>query len=157
MKIFVTVGTQDQSFIRLFKMIEEQKFNPNDEVIIQSANPEYENNNFVVKPFFDNYADLLSEADLVICHGGVGTIIAALKLQKKVIAVARLKEYGEHVNDHQCEIVNQYVNEGLILSASSTDELTLAIEKSEEFVVPKFNSNQEYFVTKLKEIIGDLC
>ena len=60
----------------------------------------------------DKYID---EADLVITHGGVGTIFSALKKNKKVIAIPRLEKYGEHINDHQIEICEELEKEGYIL------------------------------------------
>lgn len=156
MKILVTVGTQDQKFTRLFEMVEKLNLE-NDEVIIQSGTSKYENSKFIVKPYLENYDQILKEADLIICHGGVGTIVSALKLEKKIIAVPRLEKYKEHVNDHQLEIVKEYANKNMILVANDFQELEGALKASENFVVPKFESNNDKFIEKLNEIIGELC
>lgn len=156
MKILVTVGTQDQKFTRLFEMVEKLNLE-NDEVIIQSGTSKYENSKFIVEPYLENYDQILKEADLIICHGGVGTIVSALKLEKKIIAVPRLEKYKEHVNDHQLEIVKEYANKNMILVANDFQELERALKASENFVVPKFESNNDKFIEKLNEIIGELC
>jgi UDP-N-acetylglucosamine transferase subunit ALG13 len=44
-------------------------------------------------------------ADVVVCHGGGGAIRDALKLGHRPIVVPRLARHGEHVNDHQLELV----------------------------------------------------
>ncbi len=157
MKIFVTVGTQEQKFERLFAMLDQVNFSDNDEVIVQCGSYEYQNSKFQVSSLIDNFDQVLKESDLVICHGGVGTIISALKLNKKVIAVARLAEYDEHVNNHQIEIVGKYVDESYILSASNAEELQEAIDKIGDFKPQKFKSNTESFVSELNQIIGELC
>lgn len=48
--------------------------------------------------------ELLDRADLVITHGGIGTVLPALRRRKHVIAIPRLSKYGEHYNDHQIEV-----------------------------------------------------
>lgn len=47
----------------------------------------------------------LAGADVVICHAGSGTIRDALKLGHRPVVVPRLARFGEHVNDHQLELV----------------------------------------------------
>ena len=39
----------------------------------------------------------------MILHGGVGTIMQGLRINKPIIVVPRLKAYNEHVDDHQLE------------------------------------------------------
>lgn len=48
---------------------------------------------------------LFSEVDAVVCHGGSGTLGDALAAGHRPIVVPRLARYGEHVNDHQREII----------------------------------------------------
>lgn len=48
---------------------------------------------------------LIDEADLIITHGGVGSVISSVKMWKKEIASPRLAKYGEHTNDHQLQII----------------------------------------------------
>ena len=58
---------------------------------------------------------LQNEADLIITHGGVGSIVSSIEKGKKVIAVPRMHEYGEHVNNHQIQIVNDFNDKGYII------------------------------------------
>ena len=72
-------------------------------------------------------SEYIKEADYIITHGGVGTIIEGINLGKKIIAVPRLKEYKEHVNDHQLQIIDRFDEEGYILPLKDFDKLDLHI------------------------------
>ena len=79
----------------------------------------------------DTFKAKMAEADIVISHGASGSIMGALNAGKKVIAVARLEKYGEHINDHQVGINETLASEGLVLAVREMDELGDAIEKVE--------------------------
>ena len=102
---------------------------------------------------FDN---LLEKADLVITHAGVGTIIAGLEKNKKMIVAARKKQYGEHVNDHQEQILENFTERGYILPLKDFDQLDKVLKEVENFVPQKFISNNERFITYLTEEIEKL-
>ena len=55
----------------------------------------------------DKFSELISQCDILITHGGVGSILTGLNNNKKVIAAPRLKKYNEHQNDHQLEIIEK--------------------------------------------------
>lgn len=77
---------------------------------------------------FDRVQDLLRDASVVICHGGTGSLITALRQGCHVIAVPRLMEKGEHYDNHQAEITDAFVARGLISVANTPDELALALK-----------------------------
>ena len=96
--IFVSLGTQDKSFIRLVEKIDELKKNNviKEDVIVQLGSTKYKSENikcidFMSMEEFDKY---LQNCSYLITHGGVGTILSALKYNKKIIAVPRLKKYS---------------------------------------------------------------
>ena len=107
--ILVMLGTQNNSFHRLLeeidKLIKENMIK--EEVIVQAGYTKYETNNMKIIDLMpkEELEELQDKADLIITHGGVGSIISSLEKGKKVIAITRLHKYGEHVNDHQKEIV----------------------------------------------------
>jgi UDP-N-acetylglucosamine transferase subunit ALG13 len=76
---------------------------------------------------FDTMQENLRQADLVVCHGGTGSLITALREGCRVIAVPRLFERGEHYDDHQAEITGAFEQRGLIRVANSPDELIAAL------------------------------
>ena len=82
------------------------------------------------------------KADLIITHGGVGSIVSSIKLEKKVIAIPRLHQYQEHVNDHQKQIVESFSKKGYIIGINSVEELEEAINKANEFVPNKYATKE---------------
>jgi UDP-N-acetylglucosamine transferase subunit ALG13 len=93
----------------------------------------------------------IQQSNYVITHGGVGSIMTALKCQKRVIAVPRLKKYEEHVNNHQLQIIEWYTKKGYILGIKDVSELKEAINKIEKFVPNKY----ENLTGNIIQIISD--
>lgn len=144
--IFVTLGTFEMSFKRLLNDIE--KLEIEDEIIIQSGYTEFKSNKHKVLKFLDkeefNY--YMDNADVIICHGGIGSILDALKRKKKVIAIPRLEKYNEHVDNHQIEIVDKFTKENYILGCMETNQIKskLDIINEVEFNDYKFEENRLY-------------
>lgn len=157
--IFVTLGTQDKSFSRLLEAIDKEIENGNihDEVIVQAGFTEYHSSNMKIFDLipaeeFDKY---IEKSDLVITHGGAGSILTAIKNNKKVIAAARLAKYKEHTNDHQKQIVKEFSDQGYILELRDFSKLGKLIEKSKSFKPKKFESNTENMIKLIEDYIED--
>ena len=86
--IFVTLGTQDKPFDRLLKQLDKMIINKEitDKVIVQAGLTDYHSDNMELFDFLTNeeFEELLNRANVIITHGGVGTIITAVKLQKTI-------------------------------------------------------------------------
>lgn len=151
--ILVMLGTQNNSFHRLLEEIDKlvKKGIINDEIIVQAGYTKYNSKNMKIlglmpKEELEKYQE---KADLIITHGGVGSIISSIEKGKKVIAIPRLHEYQEHVNDHQIEIVEKYSNENLIIGCKQVSDLEKAIKKVKKFTPKKFERSN----SKMLEII----
>ena len=158
--IFVTLGTQDKGFPRLLDAIEKQikKGNIKEKVIVQAGLTEYKSKNMkifdlVPKEDFDKYVD---EADLIISHGGAGSILTAVTKGKKVIAVPRLAKYNEHGNDHQLQIVENFSERKYILALKDMNKLGKTIEKAKKFKPQKFVSNTHNIINIIENFIDKL-
>lgn len=120
--IFITLGTQACDFTRCMKMVEEliREVGIKDKIVAQTGYTSYKPEGVECFDFVseDKYQQLMVEADIVISHAGTGALFSSIKKGKKVIAVARLAEYGEMVNDHQTEIVRKLAGEGYILDGT---------------------------------------
>ena len=133
--IFVILGTQDKKFPRLLdalqKKIDVGKISKKEEIIVQAGSTKYESKNMKIIDYMSvrKFEECIDRADLIICHAGVGTILTALKKGKKIIAAARLKQYGEHVNDHQLQILDNFTAEGYILALEDFDKIDLLIKQ----------------------------
>lgn len=65
----------------------------------------------------------LSGADVVLCHAGTGSAIAALRAGKCPVLVPRRAAAGEHVDDHQQQIADMLAERKLAV-VRPPDELT---------------------------------
>lgn len=71
---------------------------------------------------FERVKSILHRADIVVCHGGTGSIITALREGCRVIAVPRRFARGEHYDDHQAEITGTFAERGLLVVADGADD-----------------------------------
>ena len=159
--ILVMLGTQNNSFHRLLEKIDDliNKRIINDEVVVQAGYTKYESNNMKIFSLIpvEELEELIEKADLVITHGGVGSIISSLKKGKKVIAVPRLHEYQEHVNNHQKEIIETFDKKGYIIGIQDVNQLEEAIEKSKDFIPEKYQSNNKKMLNIIENFIDNYC
>ena len=154
-------GTQDKQFKRLLieveRLIKTGKIT--DTVIAQTGNTKFSTDLDSSKMHLIEFTTprevdaLINNADFIITHGGVATIIEGLNCGKKIIAVPRLKQFKEHVNDHQLQIIDNFNESGYIIGLHGVDELEDALNKIERFVPKKYTSNNEKFVNKLENAI----
>lgn len=155
--IFVTLGTQDKDFSRLLQAIDKEieKGNIKEKVVVQAGCTKYESENMEILDLVpqDEFDKLMSKASLLITHGGVGSILTAIKHGKPVIAAARLKKYKEHTNDHQKQIIKEFSDAGYILELRDFNKLGKMIEKSKTFKARKFESNTQNMVNLIDDYI----
>lgn len=147
--ILVTLGTQDKSFVRLLEALDKEieKGTIKDKVLVQAGYTKYKSKNMEIfkSVSSDRLEELMEEASLIITHGGVGSILTALKHHKKVIATPRLSKYNEHTNDHQKQIVEEFGKMGYIIPLKDITKLDKILEKSKTFKPKEFKSNNENF------------
>lgn len=79
---------------------------------------------------FEEVQAVLKEADLVLCHGGTGSLITALRAGCRVVAMPRRHRLGEHYDDHQEEITSAFAARGLIEVVLEEKDLGRALEKA---------------------------
>lgn len=107
--IFVTVGTHEQPFNRLIEKVDDLVKNNkiNEKVIIQygysTYNAEYcEMHKWMT---FEEMHKLISNARIVITHGGPSSFIDVFRINKIPIVVPRQYNFNEHINNHQVDFV----------------------------------------------------
>lgn len=153
--IFVSLGTNDKSFERLLYKIDREITlgNIKDKVIVQSGFTKFNSDNMEVIDLMpmEEFKKNIETCDILITHGGVGTILDGLKLGKKIIAFPRLAKYKEHANDHQVQIIDEFYNCGYILTGE-VDDLVSLIKDSKKFKPKKYKSNN----TKFNDLIIDI-
>jgi UDP-N-acetylglucosamine transferase subunit ALG13 len=77
---------------------------------------------------FDQMQSTLRDADIVVCHGGTGSLITALRQGCRVVVMPRLFERGEHYDDHQTDITMAFAARGLVAVANTRQELADALK-----------------------------
>lgn len=155
--IFVSLGTQDKSFIRLLEKLEDliDKKIIQDEVIVQAGCTKFESKYMHIFDFIpmEKFNDYIIECDYMITHAGVGTIINGINHNKKVVAVARRVKYGEHENDHQVEITTKFSSTGHIIGCLDVSELEEKLPLLKDFKVKPYESNNHHFCELIYDLI----
>jgi len=138
--IFVTCGTQ-LPFDRLLKSVDDWAVRQNvDDIVYQSARGDFvpEKGSYFEHLSPKEYDNFFSKSELIVCHAGMGTIISALEMCKKVIILPRRFDLGEHRNDHQiatCQKVSKLPNLKVVSDeADIYSEITLMLSIEEEKV-----------------------
>lgn len=161
--IFITVGSRNYPFDRLFKKIDELVENGKitDKIFAQIGKSSYQPKRYEYKDFIsqDEFTEKVNEADIVISHGASGSIMKALNAGKKVIAVTRLEKYGEHINDHQIQnneafAINKYVL-WADLELNDLDECINKIKNGEDDLIPWENNNPLSIVNMIDDFIKE--
>lgn len=158
--VFVTMGSQKFQFDRLLRAVDELVGSGGipEPVFAQVGACTYEPTNIEWAAFIDRdeFKGRMAAADVVITHGGTGAIIGAVKAGKKVVAVPRLACYGEHVDDHQVEIVRQFADMGLIEPCIDVADLGPAYANAKRSSYRTYVSNTDVFVADLRDYLESI-
>src|SRR5699024_11036783 len=129
--IFVSVGSRDYQFDRLIKELDRivDEGIISDEIFAQIGKSNYEPQYFNYERFLshEELAYYQDKEDIVISNAGTGSLVGALKKRKKVIAVPRLEEYGEHIDNHQLQVASVLEKEKYLLTVTDISNLGKAI------------------------------
>ena len=157
--ILVTLGTQDTSITRLLDASKKQidLGNIKDKVIVQAGCTKYKSKDMQILDLipYDEFEKYIKECDLLITHGGVGSIITGLKNKKKVIAAARLAKYKEHTNDHQLQIIKNLSVSGYILPLDDFDKLDEVLISVKTFKPKTYKSNTDNMIKLISNYIDN--
>jgi len=144
--VFVVTGTQ-APFDRLLSIIDtwaskQVKYT----VIAQMANSKINFKNMTCFDYLepDVFNEYFNNADVIIGHAGIGTIITALENEKKLVVFPRLVKYNEHRNDHQLHTAKGFDKLGLINVAYTEKDLFRYLNNIIDISVKrKINQNAE--------------
>lgn len=158
--IFVTLGSQKFQFNRLLKELDKivENGKVQEEIFAQIGYSDYKPQNYQYKDFIDReeFQEIMNRSDIVIAHGGTGAIIIAVKQGKKVIAVPRLAEYGEHVDDHQMQLVKEFEESGIIKAVYDVKNLERGLLKIHNEEFKKYVSNTNNIIDSIEEFISSI-
>ncbi len=156
--VFVTTGSQQFQFDRLLRAVDECVSSGviDDGVFAQIGHCNYEPKNFEFARFLSRsyFSEKMSMSDVVITHGGTGSIVTALKQGKKVIAMPRLVRFGEHVDDHQVQLLEQFAEAKLILICMDAKSLEAAYLKALKLEFSRYVSSNEDIIADIDEYLS---
>lgn len=155
--IFITVGSQKFQFNRLLRCVDEliEKGAVQGEVFAQIGFSDYRPKHYEFCHFMnrDAFAQKQEQCDILITHGGTGAIIGAVKKGKKVIAVPRLAKYGEHVDDHQIQLIGQFTEQNLICGLRDCEELEDGLKFVRHHVFDSYASNTDTIIESIQRFV----
>ena len=152
--IFVLLGTQDSPFPRLLKEVEQALFELEitEKIYAQIGETPFKSEKMITKNYFlgEEYKQLLQKARIIITHGGAGILFNAIHLRKKIIAVPRRADFGEHNDNHQQELIQKLASlEFIYESKNGIKEAILAIETFQ----PKFYTTKNTIIETITAFI----
>lgn len=157
--IFVTVGSADP-FDRL--VVAASALAQTHRVVVQRGNSGVcpvgvELHDFLA---YQRVAEFMAEAEYVICHAGVGSILTALLQGRKPIVVPRVAGFGEAVDNHQLAFARRLASEGLVTLVENVTELSAVVRRAEGRIAPVLFENRlavelrEYLVSQGIKPVG---
>lgn len=129
--IFVTVGTHEQAFDRLFRELDRLASvgSISDRLFCQLGySAPIESGECVDFLTPRQMTEALQAATVVISHGGPGTILPVLAAKKPLVLVPRLAEHSEHVDNHQVRFCGRIATEHGHALVTSIGDLGPAID-----------------------------
>lgn len=156
-KLFVALGTQKFPFDRLVKaingLIESGDYKP-EEIVLQSMRNDVKPlcTNLGIIPH-DQFNKWMSEAEVVIVHAGVNSILSCMSMNKPFIIVPRNKKFGEHVDYHQFEIARLMETKFNVLVLRDVKDLKNKIEEAKTHQYRSWVSQKAGLIESLKKDI----
>lgn len=155
--IFVTVGTHEQPFDRL--LVEIDKYAkirnlPKDSIVVQKGYSDYEPQNITSKKMFslEQMEYFYEKADIIVTHGGPGSMFPAWILGKPVIAVPRQAKFNEHVDNHQMEFCNFMEEKRKVICVEEISFLSNVLDNLiNHFQTKSHESKTEVFIGKFEK------
>lgn len=151
--IFVTVGTNEAPFDRLLRALDNGRCD--EELLVQHGPSEVRPAGAQCVAFlpYDELADAIRRARVVVMHAGVGSIMTALANGKRPIVVPRLRRFGEAVDDHQVALGRRLGAAGLVTLVESADEVLSAVEAGSGASGVELGANPR-LISELKEYVA---
>lgn len=158
--IFVTVGTQ-LPFDRLISAVDSWAVHHPEATVYAQIGPgcksvprHIEHAEFLSPEHADQ---LFRQANVIVSHAGMGSILTALKYRKPILVMPRRADLGEHRNDHQLATAKYLGNSPGVTVVWDEEQLTAMLNRHQsmrggagisEYATPEL-------IAYLKTCIGD--
>jgi UDP-N-acetylglucosamine transferase subunit ALG13 len=148
--IFVTVGSTD--FEGLIARMDELAPALGDEVVMQIGLGSYEPRHaryFRFAPSLDHYYD---QAEIVVAHGGLGTIVEALERDKKLICVVNPITYDRH----QEHLLRTFEAQNYLLWCKDLQHLDEAIQQARKMQFGRYQPPECHIHEVIARYLGTI-
>jgi UDP-N-acetylglucosamine transferase subunit ALG13 len=124
--IFVTVGTHHDPYARMLGALDQ--LDPT-ELVVQYGTGEPPPGVARAEAFmpFEQMVECFREAEKVITHAGVGSILCASREGHTPLVVPRRHDLGEHVDEHQAELTRALAARGAVVPVWEVAELAAVL------------------------------
>lgn len=132
--IFITVGT-DLPFNRLVRVVDEwARATGRHDVFAQIGETDWQPAHVAWSKFLQpsEFTQKFAEAEVVVAHAGMGTILSALQSEKPILTMPRRASLGEHRNEHQLATARHLSELGKINVAMDETELRAMLDRLDE-------------------------
>jgi UDP-N-acetylglucosamine transferase subunit ALG13 len=133
--IFVTVGFQ-MPFDRLVRAVDAWAgATGRRDVFAQTGDGEYRVRHIEAAPWLElpAFRAKLEQADAIVSHAGMGTILSALELGKPLLVLPRRVHLAETRSDHQVATAHELAARGWLLAAEDESELPVRLAELAHF------------------------
>ena len=163
--IFLTIGTHEP-FDRLVRAVDEwcMARDCGDRVFGQiTARARYQPSSFEYEATLDlvDYDNRCREAELIVSHAGMGSIITAMSLAKPIVIVPRRGHLGETRNDHQVATAERFGARPGVHVATDVERLMVLLDGflAREAIgtgIPISTFAEERLITAIRRFIFDV-
>lgn len=160
--IFVTVGTHEQGMDRLFEQLDKlvESGHIKDDIFAQIGYSDYMPKNYESKKMigFDEMDEWIKTSDIIITHGGPGSIFHPLQYNKVPIVVPRNPDYEEHVDDHQILFTKRLEKNSKIIGIYDIEDLGSTIKNYKELSTKcnTYSCSKNEFIRKFDKVVSEI-
>jgi len=105
----------------------------------------------------DDFNRHMAESKYLISHAGIGSIVTALELGKRMLVMPRRKQFREHVNDHQVSTASKFENLGHILVAYDESQLRHRLGEIDSFEPKPRHADPQAVIRRVSESIEQIA
>jgi beta-1,4-N-acetylglucosaminyltransferase len=146
--IFVTIGSTD--FDPLIQKMDELAPSLGEPVVMQIGDGVYTPQHGEAFRFAESLDRYYDQADIIVAHGGLGTIVEVLERGKKLVCVVNPTTYDRH----QEHLLHVFVEQNHLLWCRDLDHLAEAIQQARDSSFAPYQVPQCHIHEVIKEYLA---
>ena len=157
--ILFLVGSHYEGFDRLVKVADWLASQTDEQVVVQFGSSRYRPRVASGFDFCDHEAlsQRVSEADVIVTHGGIGSILLCIDSKKPFIIFPRKKSRGEALDDHQDEIAEELQKRGLANVANDKRQVAFAVKHPGTCLATPADSSRQSLLRRLRSFVDEMA